>query len=192
MPEDDADTTVSGISNPIINSPYEPPQRHFEIGPNGPTGKLLAGRRLSESYIPVPVSRKGRRRAVQEALDFDTTGERREPNTLINDIRREVERWRINNWNGLTPYTRKRRIAESPGDPLGDAMLQFFGRPLGEGEGHNGVGGQAIREQIGDTLGNYLGFARPGGSDNLQMTATMPDSSESVTGQPRYIGVICN
>ena len=35
------------------------------------------------------------------------TGERREQNTLINDIRREVERWRANNWNGVTPYTRK-------------------------------------------------------------------------------------
>jgi type III restriction enzyme len=32
------------LSNPIINSPYEPPQRHFEIGPHGPTGVLLQGR----------------------------------------------------------------------------------------------------------------------------------------------------
>jgi len=40
-------------------------------------------------------------------MEFDVTGERREENTLINDIRREVERWRASNWNGVTPYTRK-------------------------------------------------------------------------------------
>ena len=29
------------ISNPILNSPYDPPEAHFEIGPNGPTGVVL-------------------------------------------------------------------------------------------------------------------------------------------------------
>src|SRR6266542_3006789 len=87
------DGTVADLSNPIVNSPYEPPTCHFEIGHAGPTGMLLPGRRPSESFIPVPPSRKGRRAAQQE-LDFDVTGERREKNTLINDIRREVERWR--------------------------------------------------------------------------------------------------
>ena len=50
------------LSNPIINSPYDPPEAHFEIGLTGPTGRLIAGRRPSESYIPIPVSRKGRQR----------------------------------------------------------------------------------------------------------------------------------
>jgi type III restriction enzyme len=97
---------AADLSNPIINSPYDPPEAHFEIGPTGPTGRLLPGRRPSESYIPVPVSKKGRP-VEQLTLDFDVTGERREQNSLINDIRREVERWRANNWNGVTPYTRK-------------------------------------------------------------------------------------
>jgi type III restriction enzyme len=35
------------LSNPILNSPYDPPECHFEIGPNGPTGVLLPGRRPS-------------------------------------------------------------------------------------------------------------------------------------------------
>ena len=68
------------ISNPIINSPYDPPESYFEIGPNGPTGAILPGRRPSESFIPVPATRKGRR-ASQQAFDFDATGERREQNT---------------------------------------------------------------------------------------------------------------
>lgn len=97
---------TADISNPIINSPYQAPEAHFEIGPTGPTGQLLRGRRPSESFIPVPATRKGRG-GTQQAFDFDATGERREQNTLINDIRREVEVWRANNWNGVTPYTRK-------------------------------------------------------------------------------------
>ncbi len=77
---------TADLSNPIINSPYDPPEAPFEIGPNGPTGQILPGSRPSESYIPVPVSKKGRQ-AVQPTLDFDITGERREQNSLINDIR---------------------------------------------------------------------------------------------------------
>jgi type III restriction enzyme len=96
------------LSNPILNSPYHPPAAHFELGDHGPTGNVLPGRRPSESFIPIPVSRKGGKASADAlTLDFDVTGERREQNTLINDIRREVERWRANNWNGVTPYTRK-------------------------------------------------------------------------------------
>jgi len=36
------------LENPILNSPYDPPERHFELGPDGPTGTILAGRRPSE------------------------------------------------------------------------------------------------------------------------------------------------
>jgi type III restriction enzyme len=119
------------LGNPIVNSPYEPPQSHFEIGPNGPTGKLLPGRRPSESYIPVPVTRKGRR-AIEQKLDFDVTGERREQNTLINDIRREVERWRFNNWNGVTPYTRKLLAHWAAGPPTRDDPVFFCQREAAE------------------------------------------------------------
>ena len=98
---------TGALDNPVINGPFDPPQRHFEIGSSGPTGKLLDGRRSSESWIPVPSARKGRGKpAEQGALDFDVTGERREQNTLINDIRREVERWRLT-YSGVTPITRK-------------------------------------------------------------------------------------
>lgn len=114
---------VDALSNPIISSPFEPPGHHFEIGPSGPTGVLIPGRRPSESFIPVPVSRKGKKEAEQQALDFDATGERREKNTLINDVRREVERWRANNWNGVTPYTRKLLAHWAPGPHRDDPVL---------------------------------------------------------------------
>lgn len=111
------------LSNPIINSPYQPPQQHFEIGPHGPTGVLKPGRRPSESFIPLPPSRKTRQQHVQEAFDFDVTGERREVNSLVNDIRREVEKWRANNWNGVTPYTRKLLTHWAPGPHRDDPVL---------------------------------------------------------------------
>jgi type III restriction enzyme len=54
-------------------------------------------------------TRKGKRDggAIQESLDFDVTGERRERNTLINDLRREVERWRARDYERAAPISRK-------------------------------------------------------------------------------------
>ena len=114
---------TADLANPILNSPYDPPESHFELGPSGPTGVILPGRRPSESFIPVPVQRKGKRGPVQGTLDFDVTGERREANTLINDIRRDVERWRASNWNGVTPYTRKLLAHWAPGPHRDDPVL---------------------------------------------------------------------
>lgn len=82
-------TVSESIANPIVNSPYDPPTKYFELGKQGPTGVILDGRRPSESFIPIPASRKGKRpgAGVQQSIDFDLTGERREKNTLINDLR---------------------------------------------------------------------------------------------------------
>ncbi len=100
---------TESIDNPILNAPYDPPTRHFEIGSHGPTGVVKDGRRPSESFIPIPPSKKGVRTkdgAVQEVLDFDITRERRERNSLINDLRRDVERWRQFGYERVTPTTR--------------------------------------------------------------------------------------
>jgi type III restriction enzyme len=117
-------TSAERLANPILNSPYFPPEAHFELGPSGPTGEVLPGRRPSESFVPVPVPRKGRGKVVEQVqMDFDVTGERREANTLINDIRREVERWRASNWNGVTPYSRKLLAHWAPGPHRDDPVL---------------------------------------------------------------------
>jgi len=95
---------TESIENPILNGPYDPPSKYFELGRMGPTGTILDGRRLSESFIPVPIARK---RGAQEKFDFDATGERRELNALINDVRRQVELWRARNYPGVTAISRK-------------------------------------------------------------------------------------
>ncbi len=91
-------------ANPILNGPYDQPDQYFEIGPQGPTGDIKSGRRPSESYIPIAQAKKG---AQQTEIDFDLTGERRERNSLINDLRREVGTWRQQGYNRVTPTTRK-------------------------------------------------------------------------------------
>ncbi|MGH9077243.1 MAG: hypothetical protein ACRDY0_07300 [Acidimicrobiales bacterium] len=123
--------TTADLSNPILNPPYDPPEAYFEIGRQGPTGRVLAGRRPSESFVPVPQTGRGRKAGVdveELTLDFDATGERREQNTLIDDIRGEVERWRANNWKGVTPYTRKLLAHRAAGVPVGDDPVLYCQR----------------------------------------------------------------
>jgi len=69
---------------------------------------------------------------VDVNLDFDITGERREQNSLINDIRREVERWRANNWNGVTLYTRKLLVHWAAQPPDRDEPVLFCQREAAE------------------------------------------------------------
>jgi hypothetical protein len=118
------------IASPILNGPYDPPERHFELGPGGPTGEILAGRRPSESFIPVPPARKGRKAGDQEALDFDVTHERRDRNTLINKIRREVNLWRSRRYDRVTPYSRK--LLEHWADPTSEDRVLFCQREAAE------------------------------------------------------------
>ena len=116
-------TAAESLANPILNSPYDPPEQHFELGPSGPTGTCCSGPPTERVVHPGPGHARRARQAEQDALDFDVTGERREQNTLINDIRREVERWRASNWNGVTPYTRKLLTHWAPDRDRDDPVL---------------------------------------------------------------------
>jgi type III restriction enzyme len=123
---------AEAIANPILNGPFDEPTAHFKIGPHGPTGELIPGRRPSESFIPIVQSRKARkaREAQQEALDFDLTGERIERNTLINDLRREVQRWRRRDYERATPISRK--LMQHWADPTRENRVLFCQREAAE------------------------------------------------------------
>ena len=104
------DPITQALSNPILNRPYDAPTRYFELGPHGPTGEIKDGRRPSESLVPIAASRKGTKLvdgSVQATLDVELTAERRERNDLINDLRREIERWRHRDYARVTPTSRK-------------------------------------------------------------------------------------
>jgi type III restriction enzyme len=116
------------IDNPILNSPYEQPDRYYQIGPNGPTGEIREGRRPSESFIPIAVAKKG---TEQGELDFDATGERRERNTLINDLRRDIATWRRGGeYPGVTPISRK--LLQYWADPHRENRVLFCQREAAE------------------------------------------------------------
>ncbi|MCB0989731.1 MAG: DEAD/DEAH box helicase family protein [Acidimicrobiales bacterium] len=120
---------AEGIENPILNGPYDAPSRHFELGPNGPTGTILDGRRPSESFIPVPAPRKGKNKG-QQALDLDVSGERREKNDLINEIRYHVGLWRQRGYPGVTPISRK--LLQHWADPNRENRVMFCQREAAE------------------------------------------------------------
>lgn len=105
----DLSVTANALTNPILNSPYDVPSRHFEVGPTGPTGTVIESRRPSESYIPVAPVRKGRRRGTDQSIQLALalTHEQVQPNSLINELRKEVALWRNRRYDGVTPTTRK-------------------------------------------------------------------------------------
>lgn len=104
------------FDHPILNSPYAPPTRHWELDDQGqPTHKILETRRRSALITPVPKPKKRKQIAKQEAMVFDegeglSTKEQQYEKTsvYINQVRQFVEGWRQlpnpNDWS-VTPET---------------------------------------------------------------------------------------
>jgi hypothetical protein len=46
------------IENPILNSPFEEPGRHFKFSDEGITNEIVSSRRVSSYFIPVPRAKK--------------------------------------------------------------------------------------------------------------------------------------
>lgn len=89
--------------NPILNSPYTMPDRHWALDDSGhPTGECSNGRRSSSYLVPIPAARR-RRGAGQGELGLE--GKMTE-NDLVNDIRGLVEKWRAGTL-GVTPATQQ-------------------------------------------------------------------------------------
>ena len=91
------------IENPIINSPFDEPTRHFRFTDEGITNEEVDGRRTSSYFVPIA---KPKKKGAQQ-LQFDTewTQDRIEENKLVNDIRRRVALWRKGGYVGVTPTT---------------------------------------------------------------------------------------
>lgn len=120
------------LSNPVINSPYEEPTRHFVIGPNGPTGELGQGRRPSEFFIPVPKPKKGRASKAQDALfdGLEVTGEKITRNDAIDQLRQEVGIWRQRQYQRVSPISRK--LLNHWADPERENRILFAQREAAE------------------------------------------------------------
>jgi type III restriction enzyme len=94
------------IENPVINSPFEEPQRHHEFDADGgPTGNILEGRRVSSYFVPIAQPRK---KAKQGLLYDEEVKSRVEENKEINQIRAKVRLWRDQGYPGdITSVTRQ-------------------------------------------------------------------------------------
>ena len=95
------------IENPVINSPFSEPQRHFKFDEGGITDEIIERRRQSEYFIPIPKPKT--KQTSQALIDFGEawTGDRLEENQFINDIRERVAIWRRGGYQGITPVTRR-------------------------------------------------------------------------------------
>jgi type III restriction enzyme len=103
------------FSNPILNSPYAYPQRHWELDDQGqPTQSILPTRRPASFITPIPKARKQRGAPKQAEILFDeglglsSAEQQYDPNSIINPLRRELEKWRLipnpGDWQ-VTPET---------------------------------------------------------------------------------------
>ena len=90
------------FEQPVLNSPYECPSRHWELDETGqPTQRIIESRRQAEFITPIPKPKKRKgSSADQAALVFDegkglsTEKQQYEHTAIINGVRRQVDRWR--------------------------------------------------------------------------------------------------
>ena len=71
------------IENPIINSPFDEPPRHFRFSDEGITNEIVEGQRRISSYF-VPIARPKKKKGAAQPVLFDTewTQDRIEENKL--------------------------------------------------------------------------------------------------------------
>ena len=116
------------FSHPILNSPYEYPGRHWELDATGQPTQTIVERRRTASFVsPIPKARtaKATANSTQGTLGLDEGHGLSTPEqqyeltaTLINDVRRRVDEWR------LEPDPAKWRVT-----PDTARLLQYWRNP---------------------------------------------------------------
>jgi type III restriction enzyme len=103
------------FDHPILNSPYEYPNRHWELDETGqPTQKIIEQRRRAQYITPIPKPKKRKTVDDQQQMVFDegkglsTEKQAYDPTPIINELRQYVDQWRNlpnpNHWM-VTPET---------------------------------------------------------------------------------------
>lgn len=92
------------IENPILNSPFEEPTRHFKFSDEGITNEIIEDRRISSYFVPIA---KPKKKGKQLSFDTEWTEDRIEENKFINQIRDRLSRWREKDYPGITKTTRR-------------------------------------------------------------------------------------
>jgi type III restriction enzyme len=92
------------IENPVLNSPFKEPTRHFRFSEEGITSEVVDSRRVNSYFVPIP---KPKKKGAQLAFDTEWTQDRVEENVFINRIRFQVQLWRTGGYRGVTKTTRQ-------------------------------------------------------------------------------------
>ena len=93
------------IENPVINSPYLEPTRHFKFTDDGITDEIVEARRISSYFIPIAKPKK-KGKSAQLTFETEWTKDRIEENKFINRICSRVSLWRQGGYKGITKTTR--------------------------------------------------------------------------------------
>ncbi len=108
------DSSDKFFDRPILNSPYEIPDRHWGLDDDGqPTNRLISGRRPVSFITPIPAPKTGKGAQMRLQLDevanqISKDEQQYELAQTINSIRSAVDRWRtrsnLGEWR-VTPET---------------------------------------------------------------------------------------
>ena len=90
------------FKQPILNSPYEYPGRHWELDESGqPTQNIVNRRRPAEFITPIPKPKQQKGTSIQqselglgEATEVSTDKQKYEHTEIINAVRQQVDAWR--------------------------------------------------------------------------------------------------
>jgi len=104
------------FEQPILNSPYAYPARHWELDELGqPTQHIIENRRKAKFITPIPKPRKQKKNSKKqqefvfdEGMGLSTSEQQYDPTSIINELRQYVDQWRArkdsNHWY-VTPET---------------------------------------------------------------------------------------
>ena len=109
------------IEDPIINSPFEEPKRHFKFSEQGITNEIVESRRVSSYFVPIPAPRN--RNAQQLRFNAPGINDQEKENDTINRIRQRVGIWRQGGCQNITHTTR--RLLEYWKNPERERKLFF-------------------------------------------------------------------
>ena len=99
---------------PILHTPYEEPDRHWEIGfDNTAQDSIVPGRRPALAPYAPPETGPAQGSMFRESPDENQ----------VDELRGEVRRWREDGWPGTTVNTER--------------LLEWWARPPGEGAAHS-------------------------------------------------------
>lgn len=90
------------MQNPIINSPFLEPNKHFKSDEKGLTDDIINKRRPSTFNIPLPRAKTKQKQMELNLADGAYGNELQRENQFVNKVRKTIKSWREKGYPGLT------------------------------------------------------------------------------------------